>query len=298
MADVCRQGSEGALWAIYLVVFMDVTNFCIVFPLLPSVALNFNVGAALLGGMVGSVSIAQLICTSFLGQVSEHLGWCQVLLIALLGSTVSSILVGIARTFPMLLLARMIHGAAGASAAVASAFIADATVMAARPKKVAFMSYICAATSASLMIGPALGGALAHFGFAVACIISGVVASLNFIAGCIFSFQPRAGDFSDALANGDGTTVEQSASANGYPSPWSTYLVFYANFFHFLGFAVSESVVGHLMGLLWIVIFVRVAFCSCLSTLVQQRVDVVTTSVVQRCTMSLQRYLMLSKHCN
>ena len=42
--------SEGSLWTIYFIVFMDFLNFGMIFPLLSSMARSFHASAAMLGG--------------------------------------------------------------------------------------------------------------------------------------------------------------------------------------------------------------------------------------------------------
>ncbi|CAJ1394718.1 unnamed protein product [Effrenium voratum] len=264
--------SNGAIYTVYLIVLMDMLNFGIVFPLLPSIAEHFGANATQVGSLATAFSVAQVICTPLLGRASDAFGRRPVLLIAVLGTTLSTALTGFAWTFNVMLVARAINGASGGTVGIANAYIAD---VCSGDEKPVYISYLQACNSIGIIVGPALGGALSHFGFSVACYVSAALSGLNFFIGLCFLTDSRgsAREVTEALtsqtqvadAAGDGGVLqaERTSSRLAPPAnpalqqrqssvdtgadyvPWSAGLLFGAGFLFMLGFASFESVTGY-----------------------------------------------------
>ncbi|CAL1140395.1 unnamed protein product [Cladocopium goreaui] len=168
---------------------MDMLNFGIVFPLLPSIAEEFNANAMQVGSLATFFSVAQVLFTPILGWASDKYGRRPVLLIAIAGTTASTVLTGCAWNFAIMCAARAINGASGGTVGIANAYIADVTNAVEKPT---YISYLQACNSVGIIIGPALGGSLAHFGFAVPCYVSAALSGLNLIVAMLFLSEPRS----------------------------------------------------------------------------------------------------------
>jgi MFS family permease len=93
--------------------------------------------------------------------VSDSYGRRPALLIGLAASAAAYIVFGIADSVWLLFASRIIQGAGGGTTGVAQAYVADTI----EPEKRArALGWLSAATSAGVMVGPAIGSFAAHFG--------------------------------------------------------------------------------------------------------------------------------------
>ena len=141
--------------------FVDMLGFAMVLPLLPFYALHMNASPVVIGWIIASYSIAQLASAPLWGRVSDHYGRRPALLIGLLGSALAFLVFGLADTLGLLFLSRIVQGASGGTTGVAQAYVADTVRPADRARALGWLS---AATSAGVMIGPAVGSLAARFG--------------------------------------------------------------------------------------------------------------------------------------
>ena len=133
---------------------VDMIGFGIVLPLLPFYATEFGSSDWMVGPLVASFSVAQLIATPFWGKISDHYGRRPLILAGLAFSAASYVLFGLATTVTVLFVSRIVQGASGGTIAVAQAYVADTT---APERRAQVLGWLSAATGAALMIGPAIG---------------------------------------------------------------------------------------------------------------------------------------------
>jgi len=158
-----RSKGISPIFVIVLTVFIDVTGFGIIIPLLPFYANEFQAGPTALGVLIASFAIMQFFFSPLLGKVSDKQGRKPILLISLFISFISFTIFSFANSYLMLLFSRIIGGIA-TERAVAQAYIADVTDHKNRTKE---MGKIGAALGAGFIIGPALGGILSTYGFSI-----------------------------------------------------------------------------------------------------------------------------------
>ena len=171
-----------------MTIFIDMTGFGMVFPLLPFYADTFQAGSTALGILVASFSITQFIFSPILGRVSDSVGRRPVLLLSILTSTASFVLFALANSFLILLLSRAIAGMA-TETAVAQAYIADIT---SEKERATGIGRVAAAHGAGFIIGPAIGGFLSIYGFWAAGSVAALLTLLNFLF--VFFFLPESVD--------------------------------------------------------------------------------------------------------
>jgi DHA1 family tetracycline resistance protein-like MFS transporter len=154
------------LLIVFVVVFIDLLGFGIVLPLLPRYGLHFRASLATLGLLMASFSAMQFFFAPMWGSLSDRIGRRPVLLVGLLGSTLSYLLFGYVTGFardelllgmgavPWLFITRIGAGIAGATISTAQAVIADCTAAEGRGKG---MALIGAAFGIGFTFGPLIG---------------------------------------------------------------------------------------------------------------------------------------------
>jgi MFS family permease len=146
---------------VILTIFIDITGFGIVIPLLPFYATSFQAGSAALGILVASFAITQFAFAPLLGRLSDRVGRKPVLMISIATSAASFMLFALANSFLILLFSRLVAGMA-TETAVAQAYMADVTQ---EEDRAAGMGRLGAALGVGFIIGPAIGGVLSVYGF-------------------------------------------------------------------------------------------------------------------------------------
>ncbi|MEX0691903.1 MAG: MFS transporter [Gemmatimonadales bacterium] len=158
------------------IAFVDMIGFAMIFPLLPFYALRLEASPATIGWMIASFSIAQMASSPLWGRVSDRFGRRPALMVGLLGSSIGFLVFGFATSIWMLFLSRIIQGAGGGTTGVAQAYIGDAVEPRERAKALGWLS---AATSAGVMIGPALGSLAANLGPEAPGILAAALCAIN-----------------------------------------------------------------------------------------------------------------------
>jgi DHA1 family tetracycline resistance protein-like MFS transporter len=144
---------------LFLTVFVDLLGFGIVIPFLPMFAERLGISAFGIGWILAIYSLAQLLCAPVLGRISDRVGRRPIIMLGLLGSSVSYLIYGFANSFTVLLISRALHGACAATVPTAQAYIADTTSEEGRARG---MGLIGAAFGLGFVLGPAVGGLLGH----------------------------------------------------------------------------------------------------------------------------------------
>lgn len=155
---------------------VDMIGFMIILPLLPFYALKLHASAEMIGAMIASFSIAQLISAPLWGRVSDRYGRRPALLIGLSASAIAYVVFGFADTIWLLFASRIVQGAGGGTTGVAQAYVADTV----EPKdRARAFGWLSAATSAGVMVGPVVGSAAAHLGRAAPGLIAAALCLTN-----------------------------------------------------------------------------------------------------------------------
>ena len=193
-----RRYGRSPIFVIFMTLFIDATGFGIVFPLLPSYAIAFQVGSATLSILFASFAFMQFISAPILGRISDRVGRKPVLIISILTSLASFLLFAFADSFFMLLLSRVIAGFA-TEAGVAQGYIADIT----SPKKrAAGIGKVGAAHGAGFIMGPAIGGLLSPYGFSAPGFAAAFLTLINL--AFVILFLPESLRKEDRLQSAQG----------------------------------------------------------------------------------------------
>lgn len=158
---------------VYLSLFMAMAGFGITVPVLPFMARQLGaspVGVALL---VSLFALAQFLSGPVWGSLSDRYGRKKVLVAGLLGYALSFFLAGRSHSVPALVGSRALGGLLSASIFPSSqALVADVTPPQDRGPAMAALG---AWTNLGFLFGPAMGGSLSRFGYAVPLYVAGLV---------------------------------------------------------------------------------------------------------------------------
>jgi multidrug resistance protein len=156
--------------------FVDMIGFMIVLPLLPFYALKLNASAETVGWLIASFSIAQLLAAPLWGRVSDRYGRRPALLIGLTASAAAYAVFAFADSVWLLFASRLVQGAGGGTTGVAQAYVADTVEPRDRARALGWLS---AATSAGVILGPALGSFAFHLGPAAPGLLAATLCLTN-----------------------------------------------------------------------------------------------------------------------
>jgi MFS family permease len=156
--------------------FVDMMGFAMVFPLLPFYATELGASPALIGWLIASFSIAQLTTAPLWGRLSDRYGRKPMLIVGLFAAGIAFVVFGFATSVWMLLLSRTVQGAGGGTTGVIQAYVGDALEPSQRARGLGWLS---AATSAGVMIGPAIGSLASHWGREAPGLVAASLCFLN-----------------------------------------------------------------------------------------------------------------------
>jgi DHA1 family tetracycline resistance protein-like MFS transporter len=193
------------LASVFLVVFVDLLGFSLILPLLPYYAEAYGAGAALIGLLVATYAAAQFIGAPILGRLSDRAGRRPVLLLSIFGTLVGFLILALAPAIgqsaaarlglasasglvlALLFLSRLLDGLTGGNISVAQAYITDITDEQNRARG---LGLIGAAFGLGFIIGPAVGGSLATFGYAVPALVASALSAVSMVM--VFLFLPES----------------------------------------------------------------------------------------------------------
>jgi DHA1 family tetracycline resistance protein-like MFS transporter len=225
------------LASIFLIVFIDLLGFSLILPLLPYYAETFGASDTVVGLLVASYAAAQLIGAPLLGRISDRVGRRPVLLVSLFGTLVGFLLLGFAKILLVLFIARILDGLTGGNISVAQAYISDVTDAKDRSKG---LGMIGAAFGLGFIIGPATGGLLSQWGYAVPAFVAAGLVTINLLMVALWlpeSLTPEKRTTKDDKK----PAVTLSALVAALQRPYSGSLLI-TRFFFGLAFAIFQTI--------------------------------------------------------
>ena len=182
------ENKRRAFTLLFLFVFIDVLGFSLILPLLPYYAEAFGATAEVVGLLLGTNALTQLVGAPILGRLSDRYGRRPLLLTSIAGTVASFLMLGLARSLAMLFASRILDGFLGGNVSLAQAYITDVTDNKERAKG---LGLIGAAFGLGFIIGPAMGGTLAGDGnYALPALIASGLAFLNLLG--VFFWLPES----------------------------------------------------------------------------------------------------------
>src|SRR6185436_10772743 len=93
--------------------FVDMLGLIIVYPLLPFYAEDLGANAAMVGALVASFSVAQLLAAPVWGWMSDKYGRRPAILVGLILSAIAYVIFAFATSLWLLFLSRIVQGTGG-----------------------------------------------------------------------------------------------------------------------------------------------------------------------------------------
>jgi len=144
----------GKLVVLMITAFIDMVGTLMIIPLLPFYAKEFGANGLVVGLLVSSFAIAQLISAPMWGRFSDRYGRRPALMVGLGASAIAYVIFAYSGTLWLLFLSRLVQGSGGGTVSVIQAYVADALKPEERAKGLGWLS---AATNAGVALGPVLG---------------------------------------------------------------------------------------------------------------------------------------------
>lgn len=170
---------EKSFIVLFITLFLVMAGFGLIIPIMPFFIKKLGGNATIIGVFMATYSVMQFLFSPYWGRLSDGIGRRPVLLIGLFGYGVSFIAFGLANQLWMMFVIRIISGVLSTAALPTTmAYIADITK---GEERAASMGMMGAAMGAGMIFGPALGGWLGHFDFALPFFAAGGLALVNLL---------------------------------------------------------------------------------------------------------------------
>lgn len=241
------ESSKVSLLPIFLIVAVDVLALTIMLPLLPFYAEHFGASPAVVGLLVGTYALCQLLAGPVLGQISDRVGRKPVLAVSQVGTFAGLLLLAWAPNLAAVFAARVLDGLTAGNLSTAQAYIADSTPPRERARAFALIGI---AFGIGFLVGPGASGYLTHrFGFRMP-ILGAAALSLLSIFGTLLLLPGGKPELDPADAD-PGNAAEGPGGRRLRILDWGTYVGYFrrpvlgallAEFFLFtLAFAMFTS---------------------------------------------------------
>ena len=192
--------SNRALYVLLLVVFINLVGFGLVIPLLPFYAKSLKAEPWQITALFSAYSLGQFFAEPFWGRLSDRIGRRPVLIITILTNTASYVALAFAPNIWTAFAIRLVGGFGSGNVSTIQGYMADVTPPEQRAGR---MGLLGSAFGAGFVVGPALGGLLAHpeagqLGFQIPLFVAAGMAALASLGVFLFVVESRAPSAPDA----------------------------------------------------------------------------------------------------
>lgn len=174
-------------WPLLFAVFLDLVGFGMAFPDIQLRAEDYGAPGWMIGLLLSSYFVVQLIASPMWGRESDRTGRKRILLICTALSAISMVVYALVPSILGILASRVLAGLAAANVVVGQAFIADQSN---EEELAGAMGRVNSALLLGLVAGPAIGGFLAdRFGAFGMGMTAAAASTLSFV--CLALFIPN-----------------------------------------------------------------------------------------------------------
>ncbi len=159
----------------------------IILPLLPFYAMHFGASATVVGLLVSTYALCQLVAGPVLGSWSDRIGRKPLLILSQLGTFVGFLILAFAGSLWVVFLSRVVDGITAGNLSLAQAYIADVTEPQNRAKS---FGIIGIAFGIGFLIGPATSGFLSQYGYSYPILAAAALSLTSVI--CTATLLPKA----------------------------------------------------------------------------------------------------------
>jgi multidrug resistance protein len=186
---------KNKLAVLMITAFIDMVGLLMLMPILPFYAKEMGGGGFIVGLLVSSFAVAQLVSAPMWGRFSDRYGRRPALLIGLAASAIAYVIFAFSTSLWLLFLSRLVQGAGGGTVGVIQAYVADTLEPDQRARGLGWLS---AATNAGVALGPVLGSAASGINRAAPGLLAASLCVINILFAWKFLDESR--DMSDATA--------------------------------------------------------------------------------------------------
>ncbi len=199
------------LLPIFLIVLVDILGLTIIIPLLPFYAESLGASATVVGLLISSYALCQLVAGPVLGRISDHMGRKPLLIVSQIGTLIGFLILAFAHTLWLVFLSRIIDGLTAGNLSLAQAYIADVTKPEERTKA---FGIIGIAFGIGFMVGPGISGLLSQYGLAYPIFAAAFLSASSIV--CTATLLPKVTPHHDDV----GTRLS--------PFDWKGYVEYFA----------------------------------------------------------------------
>jgi MFS transporter, DHA1 family, tetracycline resistance protein len=186
--------SPRALAVLLLVVFINLVGFGVVIPLLPFYAKAMHAAPWQVTTMFAAYSLGQFFGEPFWGRLSDRIGRRPVLIVTIIANAIAYLALAFAPNIWIAMAIRLVGGFGSGNISTIQGYMADVTPP---EKRAGRMGLLGSAFGAGFVIGPSLGGLLAHpsagqLGFQIPLFVAAGMAALAAVGVLLFVAESRA----------------------------------------------------------------------------------------------------------
>lgn len=163
--------------------FTETLGFSIVLPVLPFLAYDLGLSLFQIGLISSIFSFCQFFASPITGKLSDRFGRKPILIFSQSSTFLGFILLGMADTVWILILARLVDGVLGSNMTVTQAYLSDVTDPKDRTKTYGYSS---AVFGAALVFGPIIGGTLSELNYSLPMLIAAGMSLFSIILVVLF----------------------------------------------------------------------------------------------------------------
>ena len=244
-SDGRRGPGLGPRLVLFLTVFIHLLGFGLLLPILPYYAKTYGAGGLVVGLLSASFSFFQFLFAPVWGRLSDRVGRRPILLGSLIVTSGSYLVFGFAHSLWLLFASRILAGIAGAVLPTAQTYIADTTSPEERTKG---MGMIGAALGLGFTFGPAIGGALSHWGYSVPAFASAGFALMAAVLAFFLlpeSLSPESRTEAAARRRARPGLATAFSDAFAHPSVRPVLLLYFIGTLSFAGLEATFALFGH-----------------------------------------------------
>jgi multidrug resistance protein len=193
-----KKSFSGTMVVLIFVMLINALSYGTIIPLLYPYSARFGLNPAGLGFLFASYSLFQFLATPIIGRLSDKYGRRPLLILSLIGTSVSLALFASSTSLFMLFFARMLDGITGGNTSVAQAVIADTQKPKERAKWFAFLG---AAFGFGFLVGPAIGGLLSQYGLAIPFWFASAVSAIGAVLAIFLLPETKSPNTKVSLKN-------------------------------------------------------------------------------------------------
>lgn len=166
----------------------EVLGFSLILPFLPLYAQDLGADPFTIGMIVASFSFFQFFSAPVMGKLSDYFGRKPLLIISQISTFASFVILGFANSLWMIFLSRIIDGLIGSNQTIAQAYLSDISSKENRSKAFGISGM---AFGLAFLFGPAIGGFLSQFGYAVPAFAAAGISMITILATVLFLPETR-----------------------------------------------------------------------------------------------------------